>query len=167
MAKTPSEQLKQAGEFHLYQMSLLGTTLNLWSQTELIIEMVIKEALGLALEDTCILCGPLGAGAKVALLKSLLSQRGTKPKFVQAVADFQVLIGRNAIVHGFVTFEKIDEPWLIVSREVRDKLSVKTKPILRYLEDDIMPAFDRVMETSGFSDDDLHKYSLEIKALAK
>lgn len=164
MTETPLEEL---GQLNIYQMALFGNVLNLWAQTEIVIEMVIKDALKLSTRDACIVCGPLGGGAKVALLKSLMAERGEKSEFVQAVTQFQTIVSRNSLAHGFPTYRKADEPWFIVSREVKDKLTVRTKPIIRYLEDDVMPAFDRVVEASGFSDDDMHRYGLEIADLAQ
>ena len=110
-------------------------------------EMVIKDRLQLTTEQASMVCGPLGGGAKFNLLKSLLA--GDNPELVDAVKSFQEVIGRNALVHGFITFEKPDEMWSVVSREVRDKLAVKVKSLERYMADDVIPAFDRVMAASG------------------
>lgn len=152
---------------NILQMALYGTILNFWANTELLIEMVIKDTLKLSTREVCILCGPLGAGAKVNLVRSLLAETGDRPDFAQALVAFQAIVGRNALAHGFVTYEQIDQPWDIVSREVREKLVVKTKSLKRYLDDDVVPAFDRVVEASGFTDDDHYAYGREVAALAR
>ena len=103
----------------------------------------------------------------MSLVKALLAETKSKPEFVKALTDFQQIVGRNALAHGFATYEKMSDHWDIVWREVKDKLTVKSKSLARYLEDDVMPGFDRVIAASGFNDDDMYKYGREVAALAQ
>ena len=159
---TPEQRAHNMG-----QMILFATVLNLWANTELLVEMVIGQSLRLSTRESCIVCGPLGSGAKMNLVKALLAETQSKPDFVKALTDFQNIVGRNALAHGFATYEKMSDHWNIVWREVRDKLVVKSKSLGRYLDDDVMPGFDRVIAASGFTDRDMHKYGREVAALAQ
>lgn len=136
----------------------------LWNNVELAMEMVIKRRLQLTTEQASMVCGPLGGGAKFSLLKSLLE--GSNPELVDAVKFFQEVIGRNALVHGFITFENPEDMWSVVSREVRDKLTVRAKSLERYMADDVVPAFDRVVLAADLTDEEMHEYGREIAALA-
>lgn len=149
------------------QMSTIGNMLSFWSSTELTMEMVIKRELGLTLEQVCIICAPLGAGAKTELVTALFKDHPELSEFVKAVKNFQGHVSRNWLAHGFVTFDKLDGPWDIVQREVKNGLKVKTKRIVDWFSDEFVPAFDRVIATSGFSDQEIHDYGQEIKALAR
>jgi hypothetical protein len=151
----------------MIEMGVFGTVLVMWANVELVMEIKIKAALHITTEQACIVCGPLGGGAKYNLLSSLLANDPSSQSFIDAVRNLQSKLGRNALAHGFMTFSDVDSPWFIVSREVRNKLTVKTKTIERYFEDDFMPAFDAVMTTAGVTDSQLHAYSQEIASLAQ
>lgn len=147
------------------QMSTLGNVLMMWANVELVMEMHIQKQLDINLKQSCIVCAPLGAGAKFNLLASLANGDQQLQPLVDAIREFQNLAGRNAIAHGFITFHKIDQPWVLVSREVKNKFTVKHRTITDYYKEEFMPAFDKVMAQSGFTDDDIHQYGLAIARL--
>lgn len=156
-----------AAQRKIAQMSLFGNVLNMWATVELVMEMTIKDELNLTLEQACIVCGPLGGGAKVALFNSLLASKPERAKLVEAVRTFQGLVGRNALAHGFITATDWDSPWTIVWREVKNKLTVKTKTLMPYLNSEFMPAYDAVMALSGFTDQEIQEYGQSIAHLAQ
>ena len=160
--KTLSSSLQQ-----IAQMSSVGNFLAMWNNTELIIEMVIKRELGLTLEQASVICSPLGGGAKTELLIGLFAERADLQPFVAAVRELQQHVSRNWLVHGFITFDDKNGPWDIVHREVKNGLKVKRKRLVDWYNDDFLPAFNRMVETSGFNDQDVHDYGLKIRALAK
>lgn len=162
-----ADKPKRLGDNFLTQFALMGMALDLWSKAELAIEIVVRDVLKISTEEVCIICGPMGAGAKVALLKSLAHHHGVRPDFVTAITAFQGIISRNSLVHGFTVYPEPSDPWLLVSREVKDKLIVRCKLLKRYLDDDVMPAFRKVMATSGLTEDDVGKYMREIVALER
>lgn len=151
---------------HHAQVSTLGLVLMMWANVELVMEMVIKQELNLTHEQVSIICGPLGGGAKFNLLSSLTAGNPEREDFVNAVRAFQAKVGRNALAHGFITFTEADSPWEVISRDVKNSLTVKRRRLIDYYNEDFMPAFDRVMAASGFSDQDLHSYGQELAALA-
>jgi hypothetical protein len=167
MATTPSAaETAKNTRLAKHQMGVFGLVLMMWSNTELLIEMVIQRKLQLSLESTCIICGPLGGGAKISLLFSLLKDDPQQAAFCDAVRAFQNLVGRNALAHGFPTYDKEGDEWDIVSREVKNGLSVRRKPLSRYLDEGFMPAFELCISTSGFTDQQMHNYGQAIAALA-
>lgn len=165
MAMNPEQYARRLAQV---QVSLYGLMLMTWSSIELALEMVAKREIGLTLKQACIIFGPLGGGAKVALTFSILEGNVAMQPFCEAVRAYQNFLGRNALVHGFPTFKEESDPWVIVSREVKNGLVVRTRQIDRYVEtEEFNVLFTRVMETSGFTDQDLHDYGQEIAALAR
>jgi hypothetical protein len=149
------------------QMSMVGNFLSFWTNTELCIEMVIRRELGLTLEQTCVICAPLGGGAKTELLVGLFKDHPTLKDFVAAVKAFQSHVSRNWLAHGFIIFDDWNAPWDIVFREAKNGLKVKRRRLVDWFSDEFEPAFDRVIQTSGFTDQQIHDYGIEIRALAK
>ncbi|MEA3048155.1 MAG: hypothetical protein QOJ53_2487, partial [Sphingomonadales bacterium] len=148
-------------------VGVFGAVLLMWSHTEILMEMVLKREMDWGLEETSIICGPLGGGAKTALLFSLLQDRAGCQSFCEAVAEFQALLGRNALAHGFVTHASEDDPLTFVYREVKKGLSVKIKTLDRYLEEKFIQAAKRVFAESGFTEADVNRYGHEVAALAQ
>lgn len=147
------------------QMSALANVLMMWANVELIMEMWVQKKLNLTLEQTCIMCGPLGGGAKFNMFASLFADDEDRQDLIQAIRNFQTVAGRNAIAHGFITFTHRDQPWVLVSREVKNKLTIKHRTITDYFKDDFMPAWEKINEASGFADADIHEYGLAIARL--
>ncbi|WP_293700970.1 MULTISPECIES: hypothetical protein [unclassified Sphingopyxis] len=148
------------------QISTLGTVLAFWNNVELVMEMVIKQELGLTTEQACIVCGALGGGAKLAMLSSLVAEKGHRQSFVQAIRDFQGMVGRNALAHGFMTIHGPSGDYEIVSRDVKNKLSVRRRRLVDYYTDDFVPAYEKAITESGFSENEMYDYGREIAALA-
>ena len=91
----------------------------MWANVELVMEMHVRRLLDITVEQACIVCGPLGGGAKLHLLSSLATAAGELGPLLEAIRAFQIHAGRNALAHGFTTFETRKKPWFVVSREVK------------------------------------------------
>ena len=149
------------------QMSSVGNFLSMWNNTELMMEMVIRRELGLSVEQVCVVCGPLGGGAKTELLIGLFKDCADLAPFVNAVRDLQRHVSRNWLAHGFIIFDDWNGPWDMVHREVKNGLKVKKRRLMDWYNHDFLPAFDRVVASSGFTDQDVHDYALAIRSLAR
>jgi hypothetical protein len=150
----------------IVDMALMGIAFQLSSGVELAIEIVIMKELGITLAQNCAVCGPLGGGAKVALVNALCAMSGNYPNLRQAISEFQSAIGRNALAHGFVSFEKPEKPWFLVHREVKTKLEVKIKKLDSHFSQDLPRLQRAVFDAASVSDQDAHDYGLAIARLS-
>ena len=149
------------------QMSMLGNILAYWNNAELTMEIVVKKLLGLTLEQTCIICGPLGGGAKTEMVTALLKGKPEWVDFLASIKDFQGRVSRNWLAHGFIIFDDVNGPWDIVQREVKNGLRIKSKKLMGVVDEDFQPAFDKFMQLSGVTGDELHEYATSIRSLAR
>ena len=149
------------------QMSMLGNILAFWNNAELTMEIVVKKLLGLTLEQTCIICGPLGGGAKTDMVRALLKDKPEWADFLVSIKDFQNRVSRNWLAHGFIIFDDVNGPWDIVQREIKNGLRVKSKKLMSIVDEDFQPAFNKFMQLSGVTDDELHDYAISIRSLER
>ena len=150
----------------IQELRLMGfaTQLQLSAQMELLLEIIVMRELNLTVAQTSIVCAPLGGGAKTSLACSLATLSGSHPEMGKAVSTFQRLAGRNAMAHGFLF--PTPKAFLLVSREVKNKLAVKIRNVDTQSADELCDAFEAVQAASGVSDDDIHQYGKEIVSLA-
>ena len=164
MAKKPSKAQRERA--HAQDQAIIyGGVLLVWSHLELVMEMIIQRELRLNLEETCIVCAPLGGGAKVALMTALLNRNIENAAVIEAFKEVQSFVGRNALVHGFVLDNSEPTPWTVISREVRTSLKVRHRSFDHYDEEEFFKKVTSLLELTGISDDDLGKFGLEIAAL--
>ena len=128
--------------------------------------MVIKRELNLSLEQACAVCGPLGGGAKTSLMLSLIALSGKCPSLSAAIKKFQSMVGRNALAHGFISAVDSEKEWYLVTREVKDKLVIKTRNLDAHFQKSIIEVMEEVQAAANVNDQQLHDYGLEILNLA-
>ena len=106
-------------------------------------------------------------GAKVALVTSLVALSGNYPDLASAIGNLQRALARNAMAHGFVTFDLPENPWRLVYREVTNVLRIKSKTLDDHFSADLTTPIDALYRAAGVSYQDVHDYSQAIAALEK
>lgn len=108
-------------------LSRYGAFMVTWSNFEILIEVAIKKALRLSIEEANILLASLGFQAKANILYSLLQLQSGHSSKISAVRHVITLAERNFLVHG--TFFRPYGRTVIVRREVKHKYSSKAREI--------------------------------------
>lgn len=106
-----------------------GIFLHAFSTFELSIELGIKNQLKLSDVQTSIVCGGLGAGAKLEILRSLCGLDKSQEKIQLAVTKALNLASRNAFAHGLLLRHGEEDRYVLLKRDVKFSYSVNGKKL--------------------------------------
>jgi hypothetical protein len=141
--------------------------LQLYSSFEIAIEVAIKRLLRLSNDEASVVCGALGAGAKINLLKSLISIQTAPTIKIEAVTKAQTLASRNSWAHGIMlgSLSGADRFYLFY-REAKEKFQVKGKRFtaksMGEYASEFGEAYDSALMDLGLTNEDVHDYTRSI-----
>ncbi|MGB6490498.1 MAG: hypothetical protein WBF10_03480 [Methylovirgula sp.] len=167
MSKMPQPGLTAYHYFFLQY----GQFLAVWNSFDVLVEIAIMRALRLSVEESCILSGALGFGAKSNVLLALLNRSPEEKQKVQLITEAIQVAERNGFAHGFISVSADSETFTLVRREVKGSLEVKPKAFSALQMQKhlfvFMGKFAQAQQAFSISDDDLIKYQREVESFAK
>ncbi|MBX3519057.1 MAG: hypothetical protein KF835_03465 [Xanthobacteraceae bacterium] len=154
-------------EFNTLHSQFLQT----YSSFELALEIAIKNLLRLTNDEVAVVCGGLGAGAKVHLLKSLISIQKDPTIKADSVTRAQNLASRNTWAHGIVLSSTSGQDnFFLLYREGKERFQVKGKPFtaekMSEYATEFMKAYLEVLKDLGLTEADVQNYTQSLLRLA-
>jgi hypothetical protein len=151
----------------ILHLASLGSIFATLSQFELLLESIVRRELRITTEETCIVCGGLGGGAKTGLTFSLLSRDAANAPLIAALRHVQNIGSRNALAHGFLYPMNDRADFELIAREVKEKLRVKRSHLrANWRMNQLLAALQEAMRLANITNDDIHAYATEIANLA-
>lgn len=154
-----------------------GLFIAVWSQFELVIEMLIMKELRLSNQETSIVCGGLAFGSKIHMLLSLLARKEENSHGITLLKNIQSFADRNSFAHGFIHDETKADSFefgsstprysaSLIKREIKYQYIVKMRPLdMGKLGLHVLEFFKKLAELKQFfkiTDDDFKAYQKSI-----
>ncbi len=139
-----------------------------WSSCEMLVEVLIMHQLGLIPKTNSIVCGPLGFGAKINLLYSLLNRHPSYAEGVALLRKMHTIAERNALAHGMMLSPPDKSHFILFKRDVKEKYTVTPKAFtaetMKERVQEVLSARLAAQDWFGVSQGEIDQYGQSIAA---
>lgn len=153
------------GEFFIQY----GQFLAAWNSFEVLVEVAIMRELRLTVQESRILNGALGFGAKSGILRALLVRTDEGKAKSAVITSATTLAERNSFAHGFISLSSDKKSFTLVRREVKGLLDVRSKKFTSLTMQkhcfQFVAECVKAQTMFGVTDSDLIRYQREVESL--